>query len=410
MEYIFGGLSIIIVLYSMFLIIHRLFKKNNRKENKTFENITSKECFKVFGISLSFRILIILISILVFAIFINEGDAINNWIKWDSIHYIRISNGYTSYIENGKYITLVFLPLYSLFIKLFSIIFNSSISGLIVSSLSFSLASVYIYKLVSMDYGKKTAKITLLLVNFFPFAFFFSGIMSESMFLLTSTMTLYYIRKHNWLLAGLFGLLCALSRTIGAFIIIPAIVELIEEYQLLKNIRNYKFIIKTFFTKTLPLFLIPLGFGIYLFINYYITGDWFYFLKMQKEIWFQSYTHFFLYFNTCFKMLRDYDISLILCSVVPQLIIVISSYIILFKNVKKSITMYSVWLLVNILVNTSMSWPLSVCRYFTCALPLFIYIADYLKNHRKLFIVYIIISSILLGIYFVAYLMGLSVL
>ena len=109
-------------------------------------------------------------------------------------------------------------------------------------------------------------------------------------------------------------------------------------------------------------------------------------------------------------MLRDYDISLILCSVVPQLIIVISSYIILFKNVKKSITMYSVWLLVNIIVNTSMSWPLSVCRYFTCALPLFIYIADYLKNHRKLFIVYIIISSVLLGIYFVAYLMGLSVL
>lgn len=417
MEYILGGLSIIVVLYSVFFIIHRVLEKNDFKvKKKSTKNLceipTNKECLKIFGIALSFRILILLIGILIFLVFIDNGktfnlnDALNTWNKWDAVHYIRISHGYTYYIENSKYVTLVFFPFYPLFIRIFSIAFSDIISGLIVSNLSFSLASVFIYKLVSMDYGKKTARITLILINIFPFAFFFSGIMSESMFLLTSTMTLYYVRKHNWIAAGFLGLLCALTRSMGVFIIFPAFIELIEEYQLLKRIKDYKYIIRIVFTKALPLFLIPLGFGIYLYINYRTTGDWFYFLKMQKEIWFQSYTHFFQYFKTNLNMFNGHDTNFILCVTIPSLIIVISSYIMLFCNVKKNITMYSVWLLVNIIVNTSMSWPLSVCRYFICALPLFIFMANYLKKHKYLLIGLIVISSILFGIYFVSYLKG----
>ena len=415
MYYVLGGLSIICVLYSIFFIICRLLNKSGHKikilkeinDKKSFFP-TKKECFKVFGIILSSRVLLIILSVIVYLLFMKSdspssiSDAINNWIKWDAMHYLRIAHGYSYYIENGNYVTLVFFPLYPFFIKILSIVLNDVISGLIISNVSFSIACVYIYKLLCMDYDKKTAKISLVLISIFPYSFFFSGIMSESVFLLFSAMSLYYIRKHKWYLAGICGLLCALTRSLGVFIIIPAVVELIEEYQLFKKVK-IKYLVNIFVNKFLFLLLIPLGFGIYLYFNYQTTGDWFYFLKMQSEIWYQNYTHFFLIFKTLFGMVSGYGSNIVLYIAIPEIIIIIISYLVLVLNVRNRITMYSVWLLVNIIVNTSISWPLSICRYLTCAIPLYIFIANYLKIHRNMYIIYIIINVVLHCLLFYAF-------
>ena len=411
-------LSIIIVILSVFIIGYRIFYINGFNLKKIYISTNNnsyypekKECLKIFNSVLLFRIFIIIVSIIVYYIFINNDgvfsikSAIDNWIKWDALHYLRIANGYSSYIENGMYPTLVFFPLYPFFIAVFKLLFNEVVAGLIVSNLFSSLACVYIYKLVSMDYAKKTALITILIINIFPFAFFFSSIMSESTFLLFSAMTLYYIRKHKWIIAGIFGFLCALSRSLGVFIIIPAIVELVEEYKLIKNINNIKYIIKII-KKMLPLLLIPLGFGIYLYCNYHVTGDWFYFLKMQREIWYQVFTPFYKIFIVSYDTINSFDTNFILCISIRQLFVIVLSYLVLLFNVKNNRTMYTIWLLVNIIVNTSMSWPLSVCRYFTCTIPLFIFIANYLKKHRYLFVGYIIVSIIFYAIFFVAFLKG----
>ena len=265
------------------------------------------------------------------------------------------------------------------------------------------MASVYIYKLVSLDFGKRTAILTLVFFNVFPLTFFFSGIMSESVFLMFSAITLYYARKHKWLLSGIFGLFCALSRSLGVFIIFPVVVELFEEYKVIKNIKNYKYLIKKVLVKMIPLLLIPLGFGIYLYINYHVTGELFYFLKMQSTIWFQHYEHFFLFFKTVFDMFSGYETKFVCFVTIPNLVIVTLSYIVLFLNARNKVTMYTVWLLVNIIVNTSMSWPLSVFRYMSCAIPLYVFIADYLKKHRILYISYLVINIILFIIFFAAF-------
>lgn len=422
MNIVFGGLSVIIVIYSAFFIVYKLFEKSGISFSKIKTNSinntylpSSKECFRVFGIALLIRIIIILMSIVIYSIFVHrEGPiniigALNNWIKWDASHYITISNGYASFAETGRYVTLVFFPLYPIFIKILGLLVSKVIAGLIISNLFFALACVFIYRLVNIDYGNNTAKKTLLLINVLPFSFFFSAIMSESTFMLFSAMTLYYIRKHKWFLVGIFGCLCALSRSLGVFIIFPALVELIDEYELIKNIKKIKYVINIILTKALPLILIPLGLGIYLYCNYRITGDWFYFLKMQKEIWFQTYNHFFLFFRINFQTLKSFDSNFVLCVTIPQLISVITAYIVLLFNVKKSRALYSAWLLINIVVNTSMSWPLSVTRYLLCAIPLYIFIADNLKKHQRLYQFFIILNAILLGIYFTAYLMNLQI-
>lgn len=417
MEYILSVGCVIIFFYSVFIIVKNIFYKSRLKRNyttvasKKSDDLSKNDTLKIFLYAFLFRVIIILISIFIYQIFINDNNDFNfkniidNWIKWDAHHYIRIANGYSSYIENNLYPTLVFFPLYPWLMKFINIfVQNFAISGLLVSILSYSFSCVFIYKLVSLDYEKNTACKTIILISISPFAFFFGSIMSESVFLLFSTITLYYIRKHNWLLVGIFGMLSALSRLIGVFLIVPALVEIIEEYHILKNIQDYKYIFKIIKEKVIPILFIPLGILIYLYINYSITNDWFYFLKMQNQIWNQNYTSFFKIPILLINFIKNQGSLFAYTIFIPELITVVVMYYLLVRCVKKNRTMYTSWFLIYILINTSMSWPLSIGRYFTCALPAFIFMAKSCEHNNKKFIFLVIIFSILFAIFLMAYL------
>ncbi|MBQ9915393.1 MAG: glycosyltransferase family 39 protein, partial [Clostridia bacterium] len=196
----------------------------------------ARDCARVFGYGLLFRVFVLGLSFIIYCIFVEQAETVQwplfleNWIKWDANAYIRISEGYTSYIENGHYPTLVFFPLYSWLLKGLRLLIPSpAMAGLLLSGILSSLACMYLYKLVCLDYSRKTALLSVLLLCIFPFGFFYSAIMSESAFLLASIMTLYYIRKGNWLLGGICGFCAALSRSAGVFLVFPALVQLLEE-------------------------------------------------------------------------------------------------------------------------------------------------------------------------------------
>ena len=415
MNYLFSIMCIIVVIYSFTVIFKRIINKSNKKisknDNKVRYTIDKKESLKIFIFALSFRIFIFLIGIVIFSLFIDNtftfDNIISSLVKWDASNYIRIAEGYSSYIENGYYTTLVFFPLYSWILKIVDVFIHyPEISGLIVSSVAYSIACIFIYKLVCMDYGKLVAKKVIILISISPFAFFFGTIMSESIFLLFSTITLYYIRKHKWFLVGIFGCFASLSRLIGVFLIIPAIVEIIEEYHIIKNIKDYKYVFKIIKNKLLPCFLLFLGIIIYLYINFSLTNDWFYFLKIQKNIWNQGYAHFFQIFSLLINNIKIIDKVTSFAIFIPELVTVIIMYIILILGLKKTRTMYLMWFLIYILINTSLTWPMSIGRYFTCVLTPYIIIANWCNQKDKYYIAIVIISSILYAIFLTAYICG----
>ena len=201
---------------------------------------TLQESAKVFGYTMLFRVFVLIAGLIIYCLFVETasqvqwGNFLENWIKWDAKHYISISEGYTALAETGDYTTLVFFPLYSVLLKLVRFVIpNAVVAGLLVSAVASSLACVFLYKLVCLDYSKTTAQTSVLLLCLFPFGFFYSAIMSASVFLLTSVTTLYYTRKHHWWVAGICGCFAALSRSIGVFLIFPAMIELLEETKLL---------------------------------------------------------------------------------------------------------------------------------------------------------------------------------
>ena len=75
--------------------------------------------------------------------------------------------------------------------------------------------------MLTLGGNRETARRTVLYVAVFPFAFFFTQVYTESLFLLTSVSAVTAAVVSRWGWAGFFGGLAALTRPNGILIAIP---------------------------------------------------------------------------------------------------------------------------------------------------------------------------------------------
>lgn len=373
---------------------------------------SSRETAAVFGLSLSFRVIVFLISICAIYIFsenVNGFDGIlNEYMKWDANNYVRIATGgYSYHVENGAYTTLAFFPLYPFLMRLAGGIFqNLQFSGLILSFLLYSGACAFFYRLFCMDYSKTTATRAIIYLSVFPHALFFGTLMNESMLLFTMAATLYFIRKHNWKWVGIFGAAAALSRMAGILLAIPAAAEWFEHYEIARKLKNknIKEVWRLFCRKGLWIFLMLLGTGIYLLCNYKVTGNFFKFLEYQKTIWNNGSE----YFGTCiamiFKNAFTPSISNKFTIWIPEMLSIIFVTAALLYGIRRNRSMYSVLLAAYIIINAGFKWPISVARYMTCAVPAFLFLSDFSERHKWSEPLITASMAVGLGVYLTAYL------
>ncbi|MFR2331929.1 MAG: hypothetical protein ACLS63_02935 [Flavonifractor plautii] len=89
-------------------------------------------------------------------------------------------------------------------------------AGLMVSFLCYSAGCVYLYRLAAWELGKGAARRTVLFLSLFPYAFFFGGVMTEGLFLLTTAAAL-CIRATVG--GNVMGCLAAMTRMHGLLLI-----------------------------------------------------------------------------------------------------------------------------------------------------------------------------------------------
>lgn len=102
--------------------------------------------------------------------------------------------------------------------------------GYIISNVAFALALVLLYQLVSMDLSVDVARRSLWAIALFPTALFFTAVYTESLFLLLSVGCLLAARKGEWWLAGIIGLLAALTRSAGVMLLAPMGILFLRQY------------------------------------------------------------------------------------------------------------------------------------------------------------------------------------
>ena len=261
---------------------------------------------------------------------------------------------------------LVFLPGYPLAIRLMHVFVGDYLfAGLLVSALSFAGAGCIIYRLARLDMGHAGAVRTLKYLCLMPGAFFFAAPMSESLFLLLCALCVYCARKGRWLAGCLFGALAAFTRSLGLMLFAPLFFELVSS--LVKEGRQRPL------GRFAALLLIPLGFGAYCAVNYFVSGDPFKFMEYQREHWGQQMGFFF---NTASYQLREAvenyasDPTTVLGLWLPNLICIFASLAVMLLAAKRLRPSYTAWFIAYFVIAIGATWLLSAPRYLAALLPL----------------------------------------
>lgn len=196
-----------------------------------------------------------------------------SWANFDGEHYLSIA------IFGYKYLEQAFFPVYPMVMSflakpdqfnLLPSLINSILAGLIISNVSFVLALIFLWELISIDFSKKIAYLTIILILIFPTSFYFGAVYNESLFFFLAVLSFFCARKGNWLFAGIFGVLASATRVFG-ILLLPALI--FEAWQQ-----------KTVFSKFFWILLIPIGVGAYMWYLNVTVGDPIAFYSFQRLI------------------------------------------------------------------------------------------------------------------------------
>lgn len=336
--------------------------------------------FKLFNRWKEVIIMVTLIRIIlfIFPLFFNSNlnELFTRWVKWDGPHYLEIAkNGYQTIGEPALFI--VFYPLYPLLIWLSHFVISDFQTAAILLSTFFSFtASIALFELTLMDFNRKTAILAVWFLNIFPTAYFLQSAYTESLFLTVSLLTVFFYRKRIFFQSGLAGALASLTRVNG-ILLLPIL--LMETKNLGKNL--------------ITLLLIPLGFSVYLIINYLTFGEPFYFSKVLSSHWYKQFawpwTSIQNLINFYQSQTGDYY-WLFLTELITIFLLFITT-IFVYLKIRKS---YGIYMFCNLLLFTSTSFIMSTPRYALILFPIYIGLA-LIKNKLILTIISIIFLVLL---------------
>lgn len=148
--------------------------------------------------------------------------------NWDGFWYSLIASAGYDYHPAST----AFWPLYPWTMRLVSDVFLIRVetAGLILANLAFFLALVIFHRLVKQRWSDAVANRAIWLLAFFPTAFYFSAVYSESFFLLFSLLAFYWATNGKWWQAGLAGALAALTRNVGILLVVPLGIMFIKQF------------------------------------------------------------------------------------------------------------------------------------------------------------------------------------
>jgi len=190
---------------------------------------------------------------------LTPNTVLYSWYHWDAPRYLTVAS--QGYIDKSY---IGFFPLYPTLVHIFSILshFDTLLVGMLIANLSFFAALVVLYRLVEREFDHETAARSVLYISIFPTALLFFNAYNASTLLLLAVFCFYALRQGHWWMAGLAGMLAALTDFIGILLFIVFICEFLRQYigQEKTPIQKKRTVV------LLPLIaalLIPLGLKIY---------------------------------------------------------------------------------------------------------------------------------------------------
>jgi hypothetical protein len=324
----------------------------------------------VVAMVLVIKALLLVFSMLAFQI--SNGERVQTlakllsiWNRWDGPQYLLIAQqGYAA--SGDQRLALAFFPLYPWLVRLTTIVVRDAVlSAFLVATVASVVAGVALARLFAIDYPRHLARRAAWFLFIFPTSFFMHIDYSESLFLALVLTSFLAARRERWFQAGLLGALAALARPNG-IVMLPALgADALWELWATRR----------FDWRWLWVGLVPVGFAVYLLVNYRITGDPLAFLSVQREHWSHTLVTPWSSIRVNLDVARDWDptqAAMLGTQVVCYLALGLAGTIAAAFLLRPS---NAVWMALNWLLFTTQSWDISAPRYTLMMFPLFILFA-----------------------------------
>lgn len=351
-----------------------------------------------------------------------ENHLIYPWSNFDGVHYLAIAS--RGYLNEGR-----FLPLFPMLIRLLilplTLIWKVKPYGHLVFWTSFLLSNsffilslIYLKKLLKLDYKEKVVNKIILLLLLFPTSFFFVTIYTESLFLLLTTLTLYFARKRKWYTATIFSMLLSITRLPGVLILIPLLYEYITlELKIKIEITKLRKVTKEIFSikniiKLFKFILIPLPLIIYAIFNYYKWQDPLYFIHAHGALGNSRAVNFMVFpLITIYRYIKifltvstkQYEFWVALIEFLSLIVALTGITFAYLKKVRPSYLLYSIAIIsLPLLSGTLTGFP----RYLLLSFPIFIGITLQINKNKWLWKILLISSLISQAIFLMLFSRG----
>jgi hypothetical protein len=206
------------------------------------------------------------------------ADLGSAWVQWDAYWYIRIA-------EHGYYSqqSTAFFPLYPLLVHLATLPFGPSsttAAAMVVSNLAAWAAFTAIGWLAASELGPQDSEgpiRTMILLAAFPLAFFMAAAYSESLFIALAALTLLSARRGYWYWAAAAAFGAALTRPVGAILILPLAIELLRQQPWRRHSR--------LIPALTSLGAVPLAIAAFMALQWQFFNNPILFLEVQSRFW-----------------------------------------------------------------------------------------------------------------------------
>ncbi len=344
----------------------------------------------IFGLLFLSRLAILALSMIMYRAIGGAADPYTTfrsiWTYGDGYHYVDIAeNWYRSAGYIDDIVRLVFLPMYPILIRGAAYLTGHYfIPAVVISLVSFSLAGCVIYKIARLDMEHSDALRAVKYIVIVPSTLFYSAPMSDSLFLLLSASCIYFTRRKEYMTAAVFGGLACFTRSLGLALIAPVCFEFIADT--IYEVKSGNFVPSRTIMHLISLFIIPLGFCAYLYINYAVSGNPFQYLIYQSEHWNQNLGYFF---NTAAYMVRhsiasfgnghpEWSYGLWW----PNLAFIFGSLAVMSAAVGRLRPSYTAYYIAYFTVCVGVTWLLSGPRYLASMFPISFAVALLTKNRK----------------------------
>ena len=160
---------------------------------------------------------------------VSDNEVVNLQARWDTPWYLGIAtSGYDVISDSPKdQQNIVFFPAYPMLMRVTGRLMGGApaafmLGGTLVSLGAFFWALTFIYRTARDMLGDDhRARYAVWLLATYPFAWFYSAVYTESLFLLGAAGAFYHFRRSEFARAAVWGVLVGLTRPNGGFLSIP---------------------------------------------------------------------------------------------------------------------------------------------------------------------------------------------